>query len=27
LDINLNTQEISNKTSYRNEKMEWMYRW
>lgn len=26
LDINLNTQEISNKTNYRNEKTEWMYR-
>lgn len=26
LDINLNTQEISNKTTYRNEKTEWMYR-
>ena len=26
LDINLNTQEISNKTSYRNDKTEWMYR-
>ena len=25
LDINLNTQEISNKTSYRNEKTAWMY--
>ena len=26
LDINLNTQEISNKTNYRNEKTAWMYR-
>jgi replicative DNA helicase len=26
LDINLNTQEISNKTNYRNDKTEWMYR-
>lgn len=26
LDINLNTQEISNKTSYMNEKTAWMYR-
>lgn len=26
LDINLNTQEISNKTSYKNDKTEWMYR-
>ena len=26
LDINLNTQEISNKTNYRNEKTEWMYK-
>ena len=26
LDINLNTQEISNKTNYRNDKTEWMYK-
>ena len=26
LDINLNTQEISNKINYRNDKTEWMYR-